>query len=148
MEYLKEVLDEIFGQHGCPEKDLIIEAVKKDNNEGEKIKGKVAEILPMFNEVFDKRSRVMSQKVVNYRQIKSSEDCRYDGLSLGEVMLRLDPYDFPTARAIQMRVFQGGGETNVAFGLSHTFGLRSAVVTALVDDEIGKNIRNQEQYAE
>ena len=42
-----------------------------------------------------------------------------------------------------MRVFQGGGETNVACGLAHTFGLRAAVVTALVDDDIGKNIRNQ-----
>lgn len=70
MEHLKEVLDEIFGPLSCPEKDLIIEAVKKDNNEGEKVKGKVAEILPMFNEVFGKRSRVMSQKVVNkYKQI-------------------------------------------------------------------------------
>ena len=70
MEYLKEVLDEIFGPLSCPEKDQIIEAVKKDNKEGEKVKGKVAEILPMFNEIFGKRSRVMSQKVVNkYKQI-------------------------------------------------------------------------------
>lgn len=70
MEYLKEVLNEVFGPHSCPEKDLIIEAVKKDNKEGEALKGKVAEILPMFNEVFSKRSRVMSQKVVNkYKQI-------------------------------------------------------------------------------
>ena len=85
----------------------------------------------------------MAEKVVAFNQIKSSESCRYDGLSLGEVMLRLDPYDTPTARAAQMRIFQGGGETNVACGLAHTFGLRSAVVTALVDDEIGRNIRNQ-----
>ena len=42
-----------------------------------------------------------------------------------------------------MRIFQGGGETNVACGLGYTFGLRTAVVTALVDDDIGKNIRNQ-----
>ena len=42
-----------------------------------------------------------------------------------------------------MRVFQGGGETNVACGLAYTFGLRTAVITALVDDDIGKNIRNQ-----
>ncbi len=42
-----------------------------------------------------------------------------------------------------MRVFQGGGETNVACGLSYTFGLRTAVLTALVDDDIGANIRNQ-----
>ncbi len=84
----------------------------------------------------------MSQ-VVNYKQIKSAEACRFDGVSLGEVMMRLDPFDVPTARARQMRVFQGGGETNVACGLAYTFGLRTAVVTALVNDDIGKNIRNQ-----
>jgi 2-dehydro-3-deoxygluconokinase len=42
-----------------------------------------------------------------------------------------------------MRMFQGGGETNVACGLAYTFGLRTAIVTALVDDDVGKNIRNQ-----
>ena len=85
----------------------------------------------------------MSQNVVKFNQIKSADTCRYDGLSLGEVMLRLDPFDVPTARSTQMRIFQGGGETNVACGLAHTFGLRSTVITALVEDEVGKNIRNQ-----
>ncbi len=81
--------------------------------------------------------------VVNYGKIKPADQCRYDGVSLGEVMLRLDPFDMPTARARLMRIFQGGGETNVACGLGYTFGLRTAVITALVDDDIGKNIRNQ-----
>lgn len=81
--------------------------------------------------------------VVNYKQIKSAGECKYDAVSLGEVMLRLDPYDVPTARARTLRAFQGGGETNVACGLAYTFGLRTAVVTALVDDDLGKNIRNQ-----
>ncbi len=85
----------------------------------------------------------MTHKVINYKNIKSLESCKYDGVSLGEVMLRFDPFDVPTAKASTMRIFQGGGETNVACGLAHTFGLRSAVITALVDDEIGKNIRNQ-----
>lgn len=85
----------------------------------------------------------MGQQVVKYTDIKPADACRYDGVSLGEVMLRLDPFDVPTARASQMRIFQGGGETNVACGLAHTFGLRSAAVTALVDDEVGRNIRNQ-----
>ncbi|MFH1615789.1 MAG: sugar kinase [Planctomycetota bacterium] len=85
----------------------------------------------------------MSQDVTKFSEIKSAEKCLYDGLSLGEVMLRLDPFDAPTALASRMRVFQGGGETNVACGLAHTFGLRSAVITALVDDEVGRNIRNQ-----
>ncbi len=82
--------------------------------------------------------------VVRYKDIKRAEDCRYDGVSLGEVMMRFDPRDVPTARMRDgVRVFQGGGETNVACGLSYTFGLRTAVLTALVDDPIGENIRNQ-----
>ena len=85
----------------------------------------------------------MADDVVRYTEIKPAESCRYDGMSLGEVMLRLDPYDVPTACAREMRVFQGGGETNVSCGLAHTFGLRSAVLTALVDDHVGRNIRNQ-----
>lgn len=82
-------------------------------------------------------------KVTTYKDIKPANTCKYDGVALGEVMLRFDPFDVPTARARLMRIFQGGGETNVACGLAYTFGLRTAVVTALVDDDIGKNIRNQ-----
>jgi len=85
----------------------------------------------------------MAEKIVTYREIKKADACRYDGVCIGEVMLRLDPMDIPSARATQFRVSQGGGETNVACGLAHTFGLRSSVVTALVDDEVGRNIRNQ-----
>jgi len=85
----------------------------------------------------------MSDAIVRCNQIKPPDACRYDGVSLGEVMLRLDPLDVPASRAGTMRVFQGGGETNVACGLAGTFGLRSAVVTALVDDVVGQNIRNQ-----
>jgi 2-dehydro-3-deoxygluconokinase len=86
-------------------------------------------------------------KIVSFREIKPVEACQYDGVALGEVMLRLDPYDVPPALARQLRVFQGGGETNVACGLAYTFGLRTAVLTALVDDHIGKNIRNQLRMA-
>ena len=57
-------------------------------------------------------------KIVNFHEIKPAEACHYDEVALGEVMLRLDPYDVPTALARQMRVFQGGGETNVACGLA------------------------------
>jgi 2-dehydro-3-deoxygluconokinase len=82
--------------------------------------------------------------VVGYRDIKKAGDCRYDGVSLGEVMMRFDPRDVPTARMRDgVRVFQGGGETNVACGLAYAFGLRTAVLTALVNDPIGENIRNQ-----
>lgn len=80
-------------------------------------------------------------------KIKSAEECRYDGVSLGEVMMRIDPGDVPTARAREARIWHGGGETNVAEGLSYCFGLRTAVVTALVDDGIGRAIENQMREA-
>jgi len=87
-------------------------------------------------------------KIVDYQSIKSADKCRYDGVSLGEVMLRLDPRDVPTARVRDnIRISQGGGETNVSCGLAYTFGLRTAVLTALVDDPIGENIRNQMREA-
>ncbi len=57
--------------------------------------------------------------------------------------MRIDPGDIPTARARTARIWHGGGETNVAEGASYAFGLRGAVVTALVDDGIGRNIEVQ-----
>jgi 2-dehydro-3-deoxygluconokinase len=87
-------------------------------------------------------------KVVHYKDIKKAEGCRWDAVSLGEVMMRFDPRDVPPARMRDgVRIFQGGGETNVACGLAYTFGLRTAVLTALVDDPIGENIRNQMREA-
>ena len=76
-------------------------------------------------------------------QLKSAEETRYDSIAMGEVMMRLDPGQVPTARARTARVWHGGGETNVSEGLSYCFGLRTAVITALVDDGIGRNIENQ-----
>ena len=76
-------------------------------------------------------------------QLKTAAETRYDAVSLGEVLLRIDPGDVPTARARTARIWQGGGETNVTAGLSYTFGLRAAVLTALVDDGVGRNIENQ-----
>ncbi len=75
--------------------------------------------------------------------LKSAADCRYDGVSLGEVMMRIDPGAVPTAKARSGKIWHGGGETNVAEGLSYCFSMRTAVVTALVDDGIGRNIENQ-----
>jgi len=80
-------------------------------------------------------------------EIKAAGECRYDEVSLGEVMMRIDPGDVPTARARTARIWHGGGETNVAEGLAYCFGLRTAVVTALVDDGIGRNIECQMREA-
>ncbi|MBT4501341.1 MAG: sugar kinase [Gemmatimonadetes bacterium] len=76
-------------------------------------------------------------------QLKSAEETRYDSIAMGEVMMRLDPGQMPTAKARTARIWHGGGETNVSEGLSYCFGLRTAVITALVDDGIGRNIENQ-----
>lgn len=76
-------------------------------------------------------------------KLKSATETRYDAIALGEVMLRLDPGPVPFARARSARIWHGGGETNVAEGLSYCFGLRTAVVSALVDDGIGRSIENQ-----
>jgi 2-dehydro-3-deoxygluconokinase len=56
---------------------------------------------------------------VSYARLRSAGSCRWDAVALGEVMLRLDPRDVPVAR------------------------MRDAVLTALVADDIGANIRNQ-----
>lgn len=67
---------------------------------------------------------------------------RYDVVALGEVMLRLDPGEGRIRNARGFRVWEGGGEYNVARGLRRCFGLRAAVVTALVDNEIGRLIED------
>ena len=74
--------------------------------------------------------------------IKDKSACRWDQVSLGEVMLRLDPGEgrVHTARAFQ--VWEGGGEYNVARGLKRCFGLDTAVVTALVDNAVGRLVQD------
>ncbi len=69
--------------------------------------------------------------------IKSVTECRYDILSLGEVMLRLDPGEERIRGARQFRVWEGGGEYNVARGLRRCFGQRAAIVTGIAKNEIG-----------
>lgn len=68
---------------------------------------------------------------------RPATDCRYDAISLGEVMLRLDPGNSRIRTARTLEVWEGGGEYNVVRGLSRVFGLRAAALTALVDDEVG-----------
>jgi len=70
-------------------------------------------------------------------QCKPAKDCRYDIVSLGEIMLRLDPGDERIHTTRHFRVWEGGGEYNVARGLKRCFGRRAAVVTAAVDNPVG-----------
>src|SRR4029079_18382145 len=76
-------------------------------------------------------------RVTALSNLRPVEECRYDLVSLGEVMLRLDPGEGRIRTARDFRVWEGGGEYNVARGLSRCFGQRTAVVTALADNEIG-----------
>src|SRR5512137_3022271 len=71
-----------------------------------------------------------------------AEDCRWDLVALGEVMLRLDPGEGRIATARSLKVCEGGGEYNVARGLRRCFGLRTAVVTALADNPVGRLVQD------
>lgn len=74
--------------------------------------------------------------------IKPSDQCQFDILSLGEIMLRLDPGSGRIRTARQFDVWEGGGEYNVARGLSRCFGQRAAVVTGLARNEVGQLLEN------
>ncbi|MGJ8656980.1 MAG: sugar kinase [Akkermansiaceae bacterium] len=58
-------------------------------------------------------------------------------LSLGEIMLRFCPGDHPLRAATQFTFSEGGGEYNVARGVSRCFGIPASIATALVDNELG-----------
>ena len=70
--------------------------------------------------------------------VKPAADCRYDAVSLGEIMLRLDPGEGRIRTARSFRAWEGGGEYNVVRGLRRCFGYRAAVLTAFADNEVGR----------
>lgn len=70
--------------------------------------------------------------------IRPAGECRYDAVSLGEVMLRLDPGEGRIRTARQFRAWEGGGEYNVVRGLRRCFGMKTGVITAFADNEVGK----------
>ncbi|MCQ2352503.1 MAG: sugar kinase [Victivallaceae bacterium] len=75
-------------------------------------------------------------------QYLPAEECRYDILSLGEIMLRLDPGPGRIHTARSFTAWEGGGEYNVARGLRRCFGLRAAVVTAFADNPVGRLVED------
>jgi len=75
-------------------------------------------------------------------ELKPQSECFYDELSLGEVMLRLDPGEGRVHTARQFAAWEGGGEYNVARGLRRCFGLRTGVVTAFADNPVGRLIED------
>lgn len=75
-------------------------------------------------------------------KFKPADQVKFDLVSLGEVMLRLDPGESRIRAAREFKVWEGGGEYNVARGLRKCFGMRTAIVTALVDNEIGRLVED------
>jgi len=67
---------------------------------------------------------------------------RWDCLSLGEVMLRMDPGEGRIHTTRQFQVWEGGGEYNVARGLRRCFGLNTAIATALADNPVGRLVED------
>ena len=69
--------------------------------------------------------------------LKKAADCHWDALSLGEIMLRLDPGEGRIRTTRHFAAWEGGGEYNVVRGLRKVFGMRTGAITALVDNEVG-----------
>ena len=86
-----------------------------------------------------RRTRI---SIMSNLQIKPKRDCMWDLVSLGEIMLRLDPGDGRISTTREFRVWEGGGEYNVARGLRRCFGMETAVVTALADNPVGRLIED------
>ncbi len=74
--------------------------------------------------------------------LRAKEKCRWDLISLGEVMLRLDPGQKRIWTARSFEVYEGGGEYNVARGLKRCFGLDTAIVTAFADNPVGRLLQD------
>ena len=70
--------------------------------------------------------------------VRPKSECRWDQISLGEIMLRLDPGEGRIRTTRNFQAWEGGGEYNVARGLRRCFGLETAVVTAFADNEVGR----------
>ena len=75
---------------------------------------------------------------MNSIKLKPASDCKYEILSLGEVMIRLDPGQERIHTTRHFRAWEGGGEYNVARGLKRCFGKAAAIVTAITDNPIGR----------
>jgi 2-dehydro-3-deoxygluconokinase len=69
---------------------------------------------------------------------KPADECHFDLVALGEVMLRFDPGDGRIATTRSFAVSEGGGEYNVARGLRRCFGMHTALVSALADNAVGR----------
>jgi 2-dehydro-3-deoxygluconokinase len=88
------------------------------------------------------RSLRAKNKMAEPLNVKPKENCRWDCVSLGEVMLRLDPGPGRIHTTRTFEVWEGGGEYNVARGLKRCFGMETAIVTALADNAVGRLVQD------
>ena len=70
--------------------------------------------------------------------LKDKKECLFDAVSIGEIMLRLDPGEGRIRTTRSFKVWEGGGEYNVVRGLRKCFGMKTSVITAFADNEVGK----------
>ena len=75
-------------------------------------------------------------------QLRDKSKCKYDMIALGEIMLRFDPGEGRVCTAREFKVWEGGGEYNVARGLRRCFGMKTAVCTAFAENDIGRLIED------
>jgi 2-dehydro-3-deoxygluconokinase len=75
-------------------------------------------------------------------QIKPKSQCRWDILSLGEIMIRFDPGPRRIWTTRTFDVCEGGGEYDVSRGLKRCFGLAAAHVTAFADNPVGRLLQD------
>src|SRR5271154_7198141 len=75
-------------------------------------------------------------------QLREKSTCKYDQISLGEIMLPLDPGEGRIRTARSFTAWEGGGEYNTSRGLRKWFGYKTAVCTAFVDNEVGHLIED------
>src|SRR5262245_43467952 len=75
-------------------------------------------------------------------KVRSPGSARWDCIALGEIMLRLDPGESRVRVAREFKVWEGGGEYNVARGLRRCFNLTTAVCTAFADNDVGRLIED------
>jgi 2-dehydro-3-deoxygluconokinase len=97
--------------------------------------------LPSFGRLLNRLPPSHSLATMSLK-IKPASECRFDQLSLGEIMLRLDPGETRVRTARHFTAWEGGGEYNTSRGLRKCFGLKTAVCSAFVDNEVGHLIED------
>ena len=75
-------------------------------------------------------------------KLRDANGCKFDAVSLGEIMLRLDPGEGRIRTTREFKVWEGGGEYNVIRGLHKCFGFNTAVITAFANNEVGRLLKD------